>query len=983
MSNVNNSFSSPGLRSLIGTRSAADGTDPDPLADLEASVASSPPDFAGLSAPPGRSRPSALSLPSVNAKVLIDTKASVPATDLHAPSPAAAVSVLKSRGVKEGESDLDSLLSDTRTLGAPKGLKKEEMKPPVYTGTPKSSVRYTIELFTKAVMKETCGGPITSKKGNYFCAKKKTDCGIGGHDTDHPEFIENTVYLISFNPASSTPGLSRKAVEPQLHSINILDMNVEYALTFIEETNKAMIKSKDNLSEVTAIAAYKKFEMKLMEGATYNSKITDNKTKTKALLKTGQVPKVKLEKVPEQSFDMDAEMAKAQAEYELELKNLAVLEEVDTKEEVDIFEREEQDYVIWKDRKQDFTVDVGDKWRVEGALSENPTYDLMQKLGQQNLAQAVEVIDDEPEEMYPVEFVDKFSDDKHSFQGLFQSFTTVLADRGELDPSFLEYTEFLDDRSSLDLEIYRLFVLFNLQEFKDKVEHDDLIFRLKKMNLDIRNIEGTVTEDVIDTLKQESQDWALRQWDDLVDGKIDNLTRDVTKAVLNSKMFQSMVQKVSARVPLQKSLPQSGDCSKHGCCNKLRIKVNALEDRVEKLEKDHLSIRDMQLQCQVMKTAMGVWQKDFQAMESRLTIQDALIAAQGTDVSILQNEHLSLTTDVNYVTTNAASKSVVQDTNKKLSGLTHDLVMMNSRLRATSINFGGVQLDSLADALLFSNDKITNRSFGGFVDLIALMDSPRDAFMDEKSFLNSLYNAQKTAMLSPSEVSTSASFLRVAPKCFGGKTDESMVHGSVGKMLPAVKSREKWSSNGGMFGLKKDISSSIGEQVITLQAEIDATLTGEAKSLATAYLSESFQCFNEFVTWTESFFYELQSMASVEEDEAWTLILKCWLAFFIELRKIRMQCSAIPVSGHDNSRRVEMVGKYVYVMGLAIQKQNEFRDKSFRNHPTISTVINYYLFEHRVSTAVHNKNVKSLKSDITALNTWKATAVRDIKRALG
>ena len=269
------------------------------------------------------------------------------------------------------------------------------------------------------------------------------------------------------------------------------------------------------------------------------------------------------------------------------------------------------------------------------------------------------------------------------------------------------------------------------------------------------------------------------------------------------------------------------------------------------------------------------------------------------------------------------------------------------------------------------------------MDLVALMDSPRDAFLDEKSFLTSLYNAQKTSMLSPSEVSTSASFLRVAPKCFGGKTDESVVHGSVGKMLPAVKSREKWCSNGGMFGLKKDLVASIGEQVITLQGEIDATLDGEAKSLATACLSESHRCFSEFVTWTESFFYELQSMASVDEDEAWTLILKCWLAFFVELRKIRMQCSAIPVSGHDTSRRTEMVGKYIYVMGMAIQKQNEFRDKSFRNHPTISTVINYYLFEHRVSNTVHAKDMKGLKSDISSIHAWKATAVRDIKKALG
>ena len=260
---------------------------------------------------------------------------------------------------------------------------------------------------------------------------------------------------------------------------------------------------------------------------------------------------------------------------------------------------------------------------------------------------------------------------------------------------------------------------------------------------------------------------------------------------------------------------------------------------VEKLKKNHLVIRDMQLQCQVMTTAMGVWQRDFKDMDSKLQAQDLIIGALGDELHAAETTNARITSELDYVKQNAASKLILQDTTRKMASFTHDLVMMNSRLRATSVIFGGVQLDSLADALLFSNDKIPSRSFGGFVDLVALMDSPRDAFLDEKSFLTSLYNAQKTAMLSPSEVSTSASFLRVAPKCFGGKTDESMVHGSVAKMLPAVRTRDKWCSNGGMFGLKKDLTSTIGEQVITLQGEIDATLEGEARAMASAYLSES------------------------------------------------------------------------------------------------------------------------------------------------
>jgi hypothetical protein len=125
-------------------------------------------------------------------------------------------------------------------------------------------------------------------------------------------------------------------------------------------------------------------------------------------------------------------------------------------------------------------------------------------------------------------------------------------------------------------------------------------------------------------------------------------------------------------------------------------------------------------------------------------------------------------------------------------------------------------------------------------------------------------------------------------------------------------------------------------------------------------------------------------MKSVSDTEAWNLILECWMAFFIELRKVRMECSSLSLAGLDvtSVRRKEIVSHYIWTMGKAIKLQNEFRDKQFRNHPSISAVINYYLFQHKVSLSSYNTSIDKIKEDLKHLSSWRTTATRDISKCL-
>ena len=136
------------------------------------------------------------------------------------------------------------------------------------------------------------------------------------------------------------------------------------------------------------------------------------------------------------------------------------------------------------------------------------------------------------------------------------------------------------------------------------------------------------------------------------------------------------------------------------------------------------------------------------------------------------------------------------------------------------------------------------------------------------------------------------------------------------------------------------------------------------------------------MNWTEDFFLELKALSDVSDDDAWNLILECWLAFFRDLRTICSECSSISLSGVglNSTARKKIVAQYIWTMARSIKMQKEYRLALFRNHPSIATVINYHLFQHRVLITKYDREVGQLQKDINGLNTFKANTMRELKK---
>ena len=582
----------------------------------------------------------------------------------------------------------------------------------------------------------------------------------------------------------------------------------------------------------------------------------------------------------------------------------------------------------------------------------------------------------------------------HPFRILYDRLESDVTDTFGLNVDLPQTIEEFDELTKSDPQVledlYRVYAVLPLVVHKERSQLDLLEKAFSVMTTKMDELEDSLLDETTAFFRELSIS-AKTEFEDLAAASVSTITDSVYKRVRKysikfiNEQIEKSVQNISNKSPCH-PCPQDNKDNKCLCCADLRATVQRLKSEFMELKLHH---NDLTRAHNTFVSSIMTDQKTqacrMDQLERRLKDREGDDLAEARTLDILTQQFETYEQALSILRERVDSPDDdIKAIGLQMAKVSFELVMMKSRIGSSSVQLGGISLPSLSDAILFSNDKIPSRSFGPFVDLIALMDSPRDCFTNDKEYLDSLYNAHKTKMVSAAEVSTSASFLRVTPKCLGGKTDESVAHGSVAKLLSSVKTREKWSSEGGMFGLKVDLERELQEQVTRFQVEITDTLDGEAQSLASSYLTDSYRCFTEFVNWTESFFMELQAMSAVGEDEAWQLILKCWLAFFVDLRKIRMQCSSLNIGGLESSdqRRVDLVGKYIFTMGLTIQRQNEYREKAFRNHPTISTVINFYLFQHRVPSSIYEKQVKMLKEDIKQLNTWKTQAVRDIKKAL-
>jgi hypothetical protein len=787
------------------------------------------------------------------------------------------------------------------------------------SNTPKSSSsKFELVLVSKEVKDSFCCGLIASIKNDYACARDGDSCKITSHSKKHVEVKDNHMYILMYN--QSSPDTSRRLFNPTELKEPVHENDLITVFNKIVLANVDLDTIDAGIDD--AIQAFKKIISELIEAKYTNLSVIHSSNSDQDN-----------NEISDPVFDFENDIEEMMTARDL----------LDSSEDKEV-----------TDKKPSLTVDP-DSANLN--TPQDPLVDTLIESSKSSVSKRIA----------------RSQVGKGRRNPVFSRVSTAIPHRNLTSEQFVQKLATSDDQGVSVMKSFYQKVL-DLDQYSKEV----LLKKIDEVTSVTKSLDDSIElllhpKSILPRLQ--SVELAIDAHDESIDEFFDTVQSEIDRKLglkldLIWDQFKPNVAREITRINNRNRLGQSERRDNVSLDNG---KFDALQSAFNKLKDRHSS---MDIEGKALKREV----QDLRGLVSNLVTKMENLELKCVSLEN-QNSPSSSASGI------APSLSVHADGNDRLAKIEYQMTLVESRMGQSVLDFGSVTLQSYQDTCLFTNDKIKSNSFGCFFDLMALLNSPRDTNTDEKTFLESLYNAQKTKFISISEVSTSTSFLHVTPLCFckASQQDSSLIHGSIDKMLPLVRKRHQWSQQGGVFGIKRSLEMNILSKVNSLEHEIRDTLGDtEGATLAREYLRASYACFNDFINWTENFFNELIAMKSVSDTEAWNLILECWMAFFIELRKVRMECSSLSLAGLDvtSVRRKEIVSHYIWTMGKAIKLQNDFRDKQFRNHPSISAVINYYLFQHKVSLSTYNTTIDKIKDDVKHLNSWRTTATRDITKCL-
>lgn len=373
---------------------------------------------------------------------------------------------------------------------------------------------------------------------------------------------------------------------------------------------------------------------------------------------------------------------------------------------------------------------------------------------------------------------------------------------------------------------------------------------------------------------------------------------------------------------------------------------------------------DLRAEKQIMSTLITKLQKDNASLSSE-------VGGLGNKVGDLESKVSS--------SDSGTPLAIVYTLEKDIKAIQHKMLLQESRMQSTTLVFGKIRLQSLADTLIFVHDHFIVATYGCFFDFPAFLDSLRPDNINSKDYADTEHSAHKSKFLNISEITTGASMQRVVPLVIAGSKSSAIKSHSI-SMLGGMKDRNDWFSEGGTEGLKAALEAELADKERSVEEDISSTFGDSLGGvLALEFNKANKKFYVSLFVWTEAFFLELiDSTQGVTKGEAWNLILHCWLSMFKDFRRPRSECANISVAGleHDSPVRKEKVARFIWAMGNCIKIQNDYLEKGFRAHPTISATINQHLFRFRVPTSVHLSDFQKLQDQINVINTWKGKAVR-------
>ena len=395
-----------------------------------------------------------------------------------------------------------------------------------------------------------------------------------------------------------------------------------------------------------------------------------------------------------------------------------------------------------------------------------------------------------------------------------------------------------------------------------------------------------------------------------------------------------------------------------------------------------------------VQEATATLKRDFARLQSKYDSKNKILDDLVQRVNILERESVAAV-DTHYGfrktpaggTSSGVSKDEFSTLKEDVDNIIDHVKVLNSRVEAgEALILGDFSFQSEAELLTFVTEEFPQYTFGVFYDVIALLDSINENWMSEKDYTDAHYSASKSKYLNRGEVVIATSCTHMTPMLLANsKADTGSSYDRMERCLGAMLKRSAWIDRASNAGIKLFIESELGPKCRSIKENIKTSLgSNDAGCFAREFVDKSEQCIRALLNWTEEFYDKMKSFGGVEADEAWKLVVRCWFAFFKDIRKVRGKAGGYDATGLDatSPARIKVVTKYIWALGSAMQVQQQFLDYEFEDHPSFARVVNHHLFEHRLPISKFNEEMKPVKDKLNGLVQFKASARRDLDKCL-
>jgi hypothetical protein len=302
------------------------------------------------------------------------------------------------------------------------------------------------------------------------------------------------------------------------------------------------------------------------------------------------------------------------------------------------------------------------------------------------------------------------------------------------------------------------------------------------------------------------------------------------------------------------------------------------------------------------------------------------------------------------------------------------LTGLESVMSAGHVELGAYEFASKEEVQLFLEENKAADNACLFVDVVSLMNLAAQTVLDCTQGLDDQAKAKRAGFSSDAEAIIVTSLRVLLPPQFSGGS-KGDTESTRKKPLAAFAKYTEWDEGSAVSGRRAEVTRRLRSSVRSMGTLIkESSMGARAKGLAEHMLTVSETFADALFTFMGQFYSELMTQYSTAEDESFDLLGRMVRRVFIDLHEVRC------LAGYVNYGNVKSLGDATTIVWAALKAhmvQQAYKEARFREHPSVSPVVLFHLYEHRVAKSVFDKAVGKLQTD-TALAKTEALAAKKV-----